>query len=89
MRLSSFDKELLNELQGGIPICSHPFAELAARLGTDEETVLERLDVYHKQTAPLKDYYSKQGKLETVIGQEEVSETSFAEFTVEDCSTPN
>ena len=40
MRLSSFDKALLNELQGNIPICSHPFAELAARLGTDEETVL-------------------------------------------------
>ena len=40
MRLSSFDKALLNELQGNIPICSHPFAELATRLGTDEETVL-------------------------------------------------
>lgn len=40
------------------------------------ETVLERLDVYHKQTAPLKDYYAAQGKLVTVEGQEEVSETS-------------
>lgn len=40
------------------------------------ETVLERLDVYHKQTAPLKDYYEKQNKLETVIGQDEVEETS-------------
>ena len=40
------------------------------------ETVLERLAIYHEQTAPLKDYYSKQGKLETVIGQEKVEDTS-------------
>ena len=42
-RLSTFDKALLNLLQGDIPICSHPFAELARKLGTDEEKVLERL----------------------------------------------
>ena len=42
-RLSTFDKALLNHLQGDIPICSHPFAELANRLGTDEGTVLARL----------------------------------------------
>ncbi len=40
------------------------------------ETVIERLKVYHEQTAPLKDYYEKQGKLETVVGQETVEETS-------------
>ena len=40
------------------------------------ETVLDRLSVYHSQTAPLKDYYEKQGKLATVIGQEEVADTS-------------
>lgn len=40
------------------------------------ETVIERLKTYHEKTAPLKDYYEKQGKLVTVIGQEEVSETS-------------
>ena len=40
------------------------------------ETVIERLNVYHKQTAPLKDFYAKLGKLETVIGQEEVADTS-------------
>jgi adenylate kinase len=39
-------------------------------------TVLERLAVYHEKTAPLKNYYEKQGKLVTVEGQEEVSETS-------------
>lgn len=40
------------------------------------DTVIERLKVYHEQTAPLKDFYSKRGKLETVIGQDEVTETS-------------
>ncbi|MGN1480771.1 adenylate kinase [Porcipelethomonas sp.] len=40
------------------------------------DTVIERLKVYHEQTAPLKEFYSKRGKLETVIGQNEVSETS-------------
>lgn len=42
-RLSTFDKALLNLLQSYIPICSHPFAEMAHRLGTDEATVLGRL----------------------------------------------
>ena len=42
-RLSTFDKALLNLLQGDIPICSHPFAEMASRLGTNEETVLSRV----------------------------------------------
>ena len=43
MRLTTFDKALLNLLQGDIPICSHPFAQMASRLGTDEGTVLARL----------------------------------------------
>ena len=42
-RLNDFDKALLNLLQGEIPICSHPFAELASRLNTDEDTVLSRV----------------------------------------------
>ena len=41
--LSVFDKSLLNLLQSNIPICSHPFAEMARVLGTDEQTVLNRL----------------------------------------------
>ncbi|MBQ1509592.1 MAG: Lrp/AsnC family transcriptional regulator, partial [Selenomonadaceae bacterium] len=41
--LSAFDKALLNVLQGNLPLCSHPFAALAEQLGTDEDTVLDRL----------------------------------------------
>lgn len=32
------------------------------------ETIKERLDVYHNQTQPLKDYYSKKGKYKGVNG---------------------
>ena len=40
------------------------------------ETVIERLKTYHKQTAPLADFYRSKGKLAIVNGQEEVSDTS-------------
>lgn len=43
MELSSFDKSLLNLLQGNIPVCSRPFAEMATTLGADESFVLERV----------------------------------------------
>ena len=41
--LTTFDKALLNLLQGHLPVCSRPFAQLAVQLGTDEQTVLTRL----------------------------------------------
>ena len=41
--LTSFDKSLLNLLQGNLPVCSHPFARRAEELGSDEDTVLSRL----------------------------------------------
>ena len=34
MELTSFDKSLLNLLQGSLPVCSRPFAALAEQLGT-------------------------------------------------------
>ena len=43
MELTAFDKDLLNLLQGNLPVCSHPFAKLAEELGTDEQTVLSRV----------------------------------------------
>ena len=44
------------------------------------DTIRERLAVYHEQTEPLKDYYEKTGKLVTVIGQEEVADTTTLTF---------
>lgn len=56
--------------------CDKCGAATVIRKDDQPETVLERLAVYHEKTAPLKDYYEKQGKLETVIGQEDIAETS-------------
>lgn len=47
--LTSFDKSLLNLLQGNLPVCSHPFAALADELGTDEQTVLARLQMLKQE----------------------------------------
>ena len=47
--LTSFDKSLLNLLQGNLPVCSHPFAALAEELGTDEQTVLTRLQLLKQE----------------------------------------
>ena len=43
MELSKFDKSLLNLLQGNIPVCSRPFAAMAATLGVEEICVVSEL----------------------------------------------
>ncbi len=57
-------------------ICNSCGAELIQRKDDAPETVLERLAIYHEQTEPLKNYYSKTGKLKSVPGQEEVADTT-------------
>lgn len=61
-------------------ICNLCGAELVIRKDDEPATVLDRLHVYHEQTEPLKDYYAKTGKLRTVIGQEEVADTTKLTF---------
>lgn len=56
-------------------VCDKCGAKTVIRKDDQPETVLERLAVYHEKTAPLKDYYAKQGKLVNVEGQEEVADT--------------
>lgn len=48
--------------------CSACGAALSQRQDDQADTVLNRLTVYHKQTAPLIDFYQKQGILKTVDG---------------------
>lgn len=57
-------------------ICDSCGAELIIRKDDKPETVLDRLNVYHSQTEPLKDYYKNCGKLKIVEGQEEVADTT-------------
>lgn len=41
--MDALDRALINSLQDGFPICERPYAEVAARVGSDEETVLARI----------------------------------------------
>lgn len=61
-------------------ICDVCGDELVQRKDDKPETVIDRLNVYHEQTEPLKDYYAKTGKLVVVEGQEEVAETTALVF---------
>ena len=57
-------------------VCDACGGALVVRKDDEIETVLDRLDIYHKQTEPLKSYYKQQGKLIMLDGQDEVSDTT-------------
>jgi len=61
-------------------VCNACGGALVCRKDDAPETVLDRLNVYHEQTEPLKGYYEKAGKLKTVEGQEELSDTTALVF---------
>jgi len=42
--MDTLDRRIINELQGGFPLGERPYAEVAARLGTDEPELLHRLE---------------------------------------------
>lgn len=56
-------------------VCDKCGGKTIIRKDDQPETVISRLETYHETTEPIKAYYEKQGKLETVIGQEEVADT--------------
>ena len=53
-------------------VCDRCGEALVLRDDDKPETVKKRLDVYHSQTQPLIDYYTKQGKLAEVDGTQNV-----------------
>lgn len=61
-------------------VCDRCQGKLIQRKDDAPETVLDRLNVYHAQTEPLIEYYSKTGKLTTIEGQEEVANTTKLTF---------
>ena len=61
-------------------VCNFCGAELVIRKDDSPEVVLDRLNVYHEQTEPLKDYYAGKGILKVVEGQEEVADTTALTF---------
>lgn len=64
--------------------CDKCGAELSIRKDDAPEVVTSRLKTYHEQTEPLIEFYSKLGVLETVIGQEEVADTTALTLAVID-----
>jgi len=54
----------------GSNVCAKCGGELYQRDDDKEETVKSRLEVYHKETAPLIDYYRKEGLLKDVDGSQ-------------------
>ncbi len=61
-------------------VCDACGDSLVQRKDDMPETVLDRLNTYHQQTEPLKDYYEKKGILRVVEGQEEVADTTALTF---------
>ena len=57
-------------------VCDKCGAALYIRADDAAETVKNRLETFHAQTEPLKEYYSKKNLLVTVEGQEEVADTT-------------
>ena len=43
------DREIIAELQGGLPLVAEPYAEVAARLGMDEGDLIRRIQVMKDQ----------------------------------------
>ncbi len=41
--IDATDRRIVNELQGGFPICAAPYAEAAATLGLDEDDLIARI----------------------------------------------
>lgn len=56
--------------------CDNCGGELVIRKDDSPETVKARLATYHTETEPLKDFYSKRGKLKTVDNQATVEQTT-------------
>ena len=57
-------------------VCDACGGALVIRKDDEPDTVHDRLDIYHKQTEPLKSYYDTQGKLIIAQGQSKVEETT-------------
>lgn len=57
-------------------VCDKCGGELSIRKDDMPQTVIDRLKVYHEQTAPLIDFYTQKGQLVTIDGTGSVEETT-------------
>ena len=63
-------------------LCDTCNSELILRDDDKPETVKNRLDIYHKQTQPLIDFYTEKGVLESVDGTVDMKDVFAAIVTV-------
>ena len=56
--------------------CDNCGADLVIRADDAPETVKARLETYHEQTEPLKDFYAQRGKLRSVDNQPSIEATT-------------
>lgn len=56
--------------------CNKCGADLIQRADDNPDTIKNRLNVYHEQTEPIKDYYKKMGLLVTAQGEERLEDTT-------------
>lgn len=59
-------------------VCDTCGGKLIRRKDDAPETVKARLEVYHRETEPLKDFYAKRGLLKPVVNRSSVDETTQA-----------
>ena len=57
-------------------VCDDCAGTLVQRKDDHIDTIKARLEIYHNETEPLKDYYQAQGKLYIVEGQSKVEDTT-------------
>jgi len=48
-QMDELDRAIINELQGGFPVCDQPFAEVAAQLHSTEQEIISRIDLLLKR----------------------------------------
>ncbi len=61
-------------------VCDDCNGALVQRKDDQIDTIKNRLDIYHRETEPLVNYYKSQGKLKVVEGKDTVKETTEAVF---------
>ena len=71
--IGSFAPDAPPKAEGKCDLCG---GELTIRADDKPETVRARLEVFHRETEPLKEFYSARGKLKTVDNQPTVEATT-------------
>ncbi len=74
---AGYHEEFAKPKKSGIcDVCGS--TEFTRRADDNEKTVRDRLQVYNKQTAPLVEYYHKQGNLQVIDGMAEIADVTAA-----------